>query len=101
MGSLSDQYWAKYFLITFISDPNVEVKSTLKLTDDTKMSGKVDTPEDKVTLQEHLNRLKEWASKNLIKFYDKCRVLLLEYITPEGCSGWNPPGRRAALWKGT
>ena len=36
----------------------------------------VDTSKGRSTLQEELDRLKEWANKNLMKFNrDKCTVL--------------------------
>ena len=47
----------------------------MKFADDTKWSGEVDASEQRVTLQEDLDRLEEWANKNLMKFNkDKCKV---------------------------
>ncbi|GAB0181118.1 mitochondrial enolase superfamily member 1 [Grus japonensis] len=40
----------------------------MKFVDDTKLSGEVDTSEGRPTLQEDLDRLEEWANKNLMKF---------------------------------
>ncbi|GAB0205375.1 mitochondrial enolase superfamily member 1 [Grus japonensis] len=61
----------------FISDLDDGIKCTLmKFTDDTKLSGEVDTSEERATLQEDLHRLEEWANKNLMKFNkDKRKAL--------------------------
>ncbi|GAB0189286.1 mitochondrial enolase superfamily member 1 [Grus japonensis] len=63
----------------FISDLGDWIKCTLmKFADDTKLSGEADTSERRATLQEDLDRLEEWANKNLTKFNkDKCKVLHL------------------------
>ncbi|GAB0203189.1 hypothetical protein GRJ2_002784500 [Grus japonensis] len=60
------------------------IKCTImKFADDTKLSGEMDTSEGKATLQEDLDRLEEWANKNLMKFNkDKCKVLHLEKHNP-------------------
>ncbi|PKU42350.1 rna-directed dna polymerase from mobile element jockey-like [Limosa lapponica baueri] len=50
---------------------------------DIKLSGEVDTSERKATLQEDLDRLEEWANKNLMKFNkDKFKVLHLGKHNP-------------------
>ncbi|PKU31435.1 rna-directed dna polymerase from mobile element jockey-like [Limosa lapponica baueri] len=69
---------------TFISDLDDGIKCTLmKFSDDTKPSGEVDTSEGRTTLQEDLNRLEEWAKKNLMKVNkDKCKVLHLGKHNP-------------------
>ncbi|KAK4815527.1 hypothetical protein QYF61_003219 [Mycteria americana] len=63
----------------FTSDREDGIKCTLmKFADATKLSGEVDTSEGRATLQEDLDRLEEWANKNLMKFNkDKCKVLHL------------------------
>ncbi|GAB0181628.1 mitochondrial enolase superfamily member 1 [Grus japonensis] len=70
---------------SFISDLDDVIKCTLmKFEDDTKLSGEVDTLEGRATLQEDLDRLEEWANKNLMKFNkDKCKVLHLGKHNPE------------------
>lgn len=55
---------------------------------DTKLSGKVDFLERSATLQEVLERLEEWANKNLMKF-NKDRCMVWENIILE-CS-WDLP----------
>ncbi|GAB0209187.1 mitochondrial enolase superfamily member 1 [Grus japonensis] len=68
----------------FISDLHDGIKCTLmKFVDDTKLSGEADTLEGRATLKEDLDRLEEWANKNLMKFNkDKCKVLHLEKHNP-------------------
>ncbi|GAB0186081.1 mitochondrial enolase superfamily member 1 [Grus japonensis] len=68
----------------FISDLDDRIKCTLmKFADDTKLSGEADTSEGRATLQEDLDRLVEWANKNLMKFSkDKCKVLHLGKHNP-------------------
>ncbi|GAB0196661.1 mitochondrial enolase superfamily member 1 [Grus japonensis] len=81
----------------FISDLDDGIKCTLmKSADGTKLSGQVDTSEGRATLQEDLDRLEEWANKNLMKFNkDKCKVL---------CLGKHNPGvqhRLGSTWLGS
>jgi len=55
----------------------------MKFADYTKLSGEVDTLEGRGTLQEDLDRLQDWANKNLMKFdKDKCMVLHLGKHNP-------------------
>ncbi|KAK4830388.1 hypothetical protein QYF61_010899 [Mycteria americana] len=69
---------------SFISGLDDGIKRTLmKFADDTKLSVEVDTWEGRATPQEDLDRLDEWATKNLIKFNkDKCKVLHLRKCNP-------------------
>ncbi|GAB0184902.1 cAMP-dependent protein kinase inhibitor alpha [Grus japonensis] len=66
------------------------IKHTLmKFVDDTKLSGEADTSERRATLQEDLDRLEEWANKNLMKFNkDKCKVLHLGKHYPGVQHSW-------------
>jgi len=68
----------------FISDQDDGIKYTLlKFADGTKLSWKVDTLEERTTLQEDLDRLEEWANKKLMKFHKKkCKVLHLGKYNP-------------------
>ncbi|GAB0208570.1 mitochondrial enolase superfamily member 1 [Grus japonensis] len=63
----------------FISDLDDGIKCTLmKFADYTNLSAEVDTSEGRATLHKDLDRLEEWANKNLMKFNkDKCKVLHL------------------------
>ena len=87
----------------FVSDLDTGIKcSLMKFADDTKLSGEVDTPEGRAALQGDLDRLEEWASKNLMKVNkEKCKVVHWENIIQECSTDWDPPGWRAALWRGT
>ena len=68
----------------FLSDLDDGIRCTLmKFADDTELSGEVDTLEGRATLPEDLDRLEEWANKNLMKFNkDKCKVLHLGKHNP-------------------
>lgn len=68
----------------FISDLKDWIKCTLtKFAKDTKLSGEVDTLEGRASLQKDLDKLEEWANKNLKKFNkDKVNVLHLGKHNP-------------------
>ncbi|GAB0179987.1 mitochondrial enolase superfamily member 1 [Grus japonensis] len=67
-----------------VRDLDDGIKCTLmKFANDTKLSREVDTLEGRATLWEDLDRLEEWANKNLMKFNkDKCKVLHLGKHNP-------------------
>lgn len=46
-----------------------------------------------------LERLAEWASKNLMKLKNKCKVFHLGRISPCNSKGWALLIWRGALWK--
>uniref|UniRef100_A0A670KJQ5 Reverse transcriptase domain-containing protein n=1 Tax=Podarcis muralis TaxID=64176 RepID=A0A670KJQ5_PODMU len=63
----------------FINDLDDGLKGILiKCADDTKLGGVANTPEDRITLQNDLDRLENWAKTNKMNFNrEKCKVLHL------------------------
>ncbi|PKU41433.1 rna-directed dna polymerase from mobile element jockey- hypothetical protein [Limosa lapponica baueri] len=72
---------APMLLNIFISDID---NGLSKSADDTKLSGAVDTLEERDTIQRDLHMLEIWAPVNLMKFNQaKCKVLHLAWDNPQ------------------
>lgn len=66
-------------LNVFVNDLEGEVECTVfRCADDTKLGGAVDMFEGKAAIQMQIDKLEEWADRNLMKFsQEKCKILHL------------------------
>ncbi|KAK4828882.1 hypothetical protein QYF61_001440 [Mycteria americana] len=72
-----------------------------KFADDTKLGGVADMPEGHTAIQRDLNRLEEWANRNVMQFNKKSKVLHLGRSNPMHQYMLGPPSWKAALQKRT
>ena len=73
------------FLI-YINDLDTNIVSKIsKFVDDTKLCRRARNPDDIVELQEHINKLVEWANKWQMNFnVDKCSVMHIGHNNMQG-----------------
>lgn len=97
VGPPRDQYWAQHCFNILKTNLDDGVKRTLMKFASPKLSGKLDTSGLRATLQENLDRLKEWATKNTMKLTrTRVRSCSWESIIHECSTGWGllAPGEK-------
>lgn len=94
-------------LNVFIKDLDDGIEKVLiKFADDTKLGGTTSILEDRIRIQNDLDKLEKWTGKNRMKFNrDKCKAVRRAgeqsaVQTQAGPAAWSPAGHEATQARG-